>query len=598
MQSLHPKPPKHHGKRPVFIHPGLLEATHVFLRRDMLRRPLQQPYDGPFKVLQRKDKVFFLDINGKRVSVSIDRCKPAFFLNTEDLQLPQTKNETPATVEPNATASTPATVESDPTASTPTQPSTRSGRKVHLPTSERIEQQHNDVISLTLIGWRGDTIRNTNRNSGSKVSDRDKMLEKYYVAKQAYEANLPPPEVDPFGVFANNELNLGDIDVYGFDYDYTLAVYKESLHYLIYELGRDWLVNKFKYPSGIQELPYQPGFAIRGLHYDMQEGILMKIDSFHQIQFESVFRGTTPLEKEEVVAIYGGSYIPQELIRGSSEGTRMKQLNDLFSVPEICLLSNVTEYFEKKNIPYLPEILSYDIQNAVQSIHPVMHKMLDESTIGQYLEKLPDMTKFLNRLKNAGKKMFLITNSPFKFVDTGMTYMIGPGWTDLFDVIVVQARKPKFFTDQSRPFRIYDVPTKSQLWEKVTSLQKGNVYMEGNLKELQRMTNWYGSSVLYFGDQIYSDLADLTLHHGWRTGAIIYELTHMRAFGNGPHNFEPWSSDVDDTPELAPLSPNYHTNLEGIFFKIHSSKICGSTGSMMSILAGKANSFAADMRFS
>ncbi|GFU15042.1 hypothetical protein TNCV_3702281 [Trichonephila clavipes] len=137
MQSLHPKPPKHHGKRPIFIHPGLLEATHVFLRRDMLCRPLQQPYDGPFKVLQRKDKVFFLHINGKRVSVSIDRCKPAFFFNTQDLQLPQTKNETPATVEPNATASTPATVESNPTASTPTQPSTRSGRKVHFPSRYR-----------------------------------------------------------------------------------------------------------------------------------------------------------------------------------------------------------------------------------------------------------------------------------------------------------------------------------------------------------------------------------------------------------------------------------------------------------------------------
>ncbi|GFW00771.1 hypothetical protein TNCV_2305441 [Trichonephila clavipes] len=59
------------------------------------------------------------------------------------------------------------------------------------------------------------------------------------------------------------------------------------------------------------------------------------------------------------------------------------------------------------------------------------------------------------------------------------------------------------------------------------------------------------------------------------------------------------------TPELAPPSPNYHTNLEGIFyqylvgkfFEIHSSKIYGSTGSMMSILAAKENSFAADMRF-
>ncbi|GFW78838.1 hypothetical protein TNCV_4262581 [Trichonephila clavipes] len=100
-------------------------SNTCFLRRDMLRRPLQQPYDGPFKKSYKGRIVFFLDISGKRVSVSIDRCKPAFFLNTEDLQLPQTKNETPATVE------------SDPTASTPTQPSTRSGRKVHLPTRYR-----------------------------------------------------------------------------------------------------------------------------------------------------------------------------------------------------------------------------------------------------------------------------------------------------------------------------------------------------------------------------------------------------------------------------------------------------------------------------
>lgn len=39
------------------------------------------------------------------------------------------------------------------------------------------------------------------------------------------------------------------------------------------------------------------------------------------------------------------------------------------------------------------------------------------------------------------------------------------------------------------------------------------------------MTGWRGHQVLYFGDHPYSDLADVTLEHGWRTGAIIKELT-------------------------------------------------------------------------
>ncbi|GFV23051.1 transposable element Tcb2 transposase [Trichonephila clavipes] len=147
---------------------------HMFLRRDMLRRPLQQPYDGPFKVLQRKDKSGFSLTSMKRgVLCIIDRCKPAFFLNTEDLQLPQTKNETPATVEPNATASTPATVESDPTASlTPTQPSglTRSVAKLIfqlgiIDTGRRTGGTRNKPHSFVkghntegLVGWYGGGI--------------------------------------------------------------------------------------------------------------------------------------------------------------------------------------------------------------------------------------------------------------------------------------------------------------------------------------------------------------------------------------------------------------------------------------------------------
>lgn len=45
------------------------------------------------------------------------------------------------------------------------------------------------------------------------------------------------------------------------------------------------------------------------------------------------------------------------------------------------------------------------------------------------------------------------------------------------------------------------------------------------MKQLQELTGWKGHQVLYFGDHPYSDLADVTLEHGWRTGAIITELT-------------------------------------------------------------------------
>ncbi|GFY35220.1 hypothetical protein TNCV_5045941 [Trichonephila clavipes] len=36
-------------------------------------------------------------------------------------------------------------------------------------------------------------------------------------------------------------------------------------------------------------------------------------------------------------------------------------------------------------------------------------------------------------------------------------------------------------------------------------------------------------------------------------------FSYTRAFGDGPRNFEPWSSDEDDTRAGTP-SPNYHTN--------------------------------------
>jgi hypothetical protein len=51
--------------------------------------------------------------------------------------------------------------------------------------------------------------------------------------------------VDEKSVFANNELSLRDIAVYGFDYDYTLAHYTDELNSLIYQMSLEKLIKEY-----------------------------------------------------------------------------------------------------------------------------------------------------------------------------------------------------------------------------------------------------------------------------------------------------------------------------------------------------------------
>ena len=73
---------KHHDpKRYSYVPNELLKCTHVFLRDDTQRPPLTPAYKGPFKVLNRNNKVFLLEKFPRPISVSIDRLKPAFILS-------------------------------------------------------------------------------------------------------------------------------------------------------------------------------------------------------------------------------------------------------------------------------------------------------------------------------------------------------------------------------------------------------------------------------------------------------------------------------------------------------------------------------------
>ena len=114
MQQLKATPPRATSTRQTHVSNDLTDCTHVFVRHDAVRKPLQQPYDGPFKVIKRTDKHFTLQLTNRAEVVSIDRLKPAYI---------DSSISSDSTTSPNP---------STPSSST-TPRTTRSGRHIRWP---------------------------------------------------------------------------------------------------------------------------------------------------------------------------------------------------------------------------------------------------------------------------------------------------------------------------------------------------------------------------------------------------------------------------------------------------------------------------------
>ncbi|PAV73391.1 hypothetical protein WR25_19155 [Diploscapter pachys] len=342
---------------------------------------------------------------------------------------------------------------------------------------------------------------------------------KIYQTLRSWQHLELPPLVNPRAVFVNNELDLESIAVYGFDYDYTLAVYTRKLNNLIYKLALNRLIEDYKYPRSLLDEKYDNEFAIRGLHFDVQTSCLLKVDAFSQIQRGTVYRGRRKLTDDEISQLYPGFGLPEK------RGRELPQLIDFFSLPWAGLLATVIHYCDRENIAYNPNCLFNDSRECVQKVHTsgdmYQNVMAD---IESYIHPNQGLKEYLEMLNSRGKELFVVTNSPFKFIDAGLTYMLGKDWRRLFKYIVVSAKKPKFFTEKE-PFRLYNSVTGSLSFERVLTLESGKIYAGGHIEELAKGAGFTGKNVLYFGDHIYTDLAEPMLRLGWRTAAIVPDLS-------------------------------------------------------------------------
>ncbi|MGZ3439198.1 MAG: 5'-nucleotidase domain-containing protein, partial [Polyangia bacterium] len=99
-------------------------------------------------------------------------------------------------------------------------------------------------------------------------------------------------------IFVNRNLRMDEIDLIGFDMDYTLALYHQrNLESLSIQCTLDKLIAKRGYPEEIRTLDFDPSFAVRGLVVDRRLGNIFKADRYGHVG--RVFHGRTVMSREQ-----------------------------------------------------------------------------------------------------------------------------------------------------------------------------------------------------------------------------------------------------------------------------------------------------------
>nr|KAJ0201650.1 hypothetical protein LSAT_V11C600342330 [Lactuca sativa] len=303
----------------------------------------------------------------------------------------------------------------------------------------------------------------------------------------------------PRGIFCSRTLNLRSITAIGYDMDYTLMHY----NVMAWE-GRayDYCMENLKnvgFP--VDGLAFDPDLVIRGLVIDKEKGNLVKADRFGYVK--RAMHGTKLLSTQAVSEMYG-----RELVDLRNE-SRWEFLNTLFSVSE------AVAYVQAVGKALFRAHVEGQLKNEIMS-KPEL-----------FVEPDPELPLALLDQKEAGKRLLLITNSDYIYTDKMMRHSFNRflpndmNWRDLFEMVIVSARKPEFF-QMSHP--LYEVVTTDGLMRPCFKARPGGLYSGGSAQMVENSLGIHGDEILYVGDHIYTDVSVSKVHLRWRTALICREL--------------------------------------------------------------------------
>ncbi len=320
-------------------------------------------------------------------------------------------------------------------------------------------------------------------------------------------------------IYVNRDLKLARCDWIGFDMDYTLAIYQqEQMDLLSVEATTRKLVLR-GYPEWILELAYPLTFPIRGLLIDKHLGNVLKMNRFKIVR--KGYHGLRELTRNELRALYY-----EKKIRHKS--SRYHWIDTLYSLSEACMYSAIIEAYEARGQAVRYGRLFNDIRECIDEAHRD-GTILDavSADLPRFVVRDPELAATLHKLRSAGKKLFLLTNSRWPYTKTMMSYLLDgalsdyPSFQHYFDAIIVAAKKPDFF-QQNNP--LLERTDGGATRPAALPLERGKIYEGGNLHDLQEALGVTGNRVVYVGDHIYGDMLRSKKDSTWRTAMILQEL--------------------------------------------------------------------------
>jgi HAD superfamily 5'-nucleotidase-like hydrolase len=310
-------------------------------------------------------------------------------------------------------------------------------------------------------------------------------------------------------------LRLDQVKVVGFDMDYTLAIYRQAeMDRLSIEATVAKLVDR-GYPKELLSMRFRTDFPIRGLLIDRKLGNVLKMDRFRYVK--TAYHGFRRLSREE----RRGAYHTRRLRPGTG---RYHWVDTLYSLSEVAVYAAVIEHLERRGGTIDYGRLFADIRECADLSHQdgtILDVVLED--LPRYVKRDPELGQLLHKLRSAGKRVFLLTNSGPAYTDAMMSYLLNdalgeyPNWKNYLDFICTFSKKPTFFTGKT-PF------TELESGRETREPIRGRVYTGGNIADLQRTWGVAGDEVLYVGDHIYGDVLRAKKESTWRTAMIIQEM--------------------------------------------------------------------------